>query len=64
MTEIQALKIIERKMADIEKCAETEQSEKWLIRFDKEYSMLCLCKKALERQISKAEGERLPQWED
>jgi hypothetical protein len=54
MTNEQALKIIERKMADIEKFAENEQSEKWLIRFDNEYSMLCLCKKALEEQIRSA----------
>ena len=54
MTAREALQIIERKMTDIEKCAETEQSEKWLIRFDKEYSMLCLCKKALEQQIRSA----------
>ena len=51
MTASEALKIINRKMTDIEKCAETEQSEKWLTRFDKEYSMLCLCKSALEKQI-------------
>ena len=53
MTAREALKIIERKMTVIEKCAETEQNEKWLARFDKEYSMLCLCKTALEQQIKR-----------
>ena len=54
MTIEQALKIINRKMTDIEKWAENERSEKGLIRFDNEYSMLCLCKTALEKQIPKA----------
>lgn len=54
MTIRDALKIIERKMTDIEKCAEMETSERIFARFENEYSMLCLCKKALEAQICRS----------
>ena len=54
MTIRDALKIIERKMADIEKCAEMETSERIFARFENEYTMLCLCKKALEAQICRS----------
>ena len=52
MTIRDALKIIERKMADIEKCAEMETSERMFARFEDEYTLLGMCKSALERQIS------------
>ena len=52
MTIRDALKIIERKMTDIEKCAEMETSERIFARFEDEYTLLGMCKSALERQIS------------
>lgn len=53
-----ALKIIERKMTDIEKCAEMETSERIFARFEDEYTLLGMCKSALERQIISANSAR------
>ena len=56
MTEIQALKIIDRKKTDIEKCAESETSARGFARLESEYSFLCLCKKAIENQMRGGHG--------
>lgn len=58
MTIRDALKIIERKMTDIEKCAEMETSERMFARFENEYTLLGMCKSALERQISANSARR------